>query len=109
MRRENPLLRPLTDIGAGLSRGVGSFGQFWRFAAAAIGYVPLEVGARRGWRRILPQAFSIGTRSVPVIMATGMFVGMVLVVQGWDQFQNANLTDRLGGIVNISVAAELGP
>ena len=42
-------------------------------------------------------------------MATGMFVGMVLVVQGWDQFQNANLTDRLGGIVNISVASELGP
>lgn len=90
-------------------RGIGLFGRFWTFAASAVANVPLEIASHRGWRRLLPQAYAIGTRSVPVIMATGMFVGMVLVVQGWDQFQNANLTDRLGGIVNISVASELGP
>jgi phospholipid/cholesterol/gamma-HCH transport system permease protein len=42
-------------------------------------------------------------------MLTGMFIGMVLVVQGFEQFDAAGLRDRLGAIVNISVASELGP
>jgi phospholipid/cholesterol/gamma-HCH transport system permease protein len=42
-------------------------------------------------------------------MLTGAFVGMVLVVQGFNQFDTAGIADRLGVIVNISVAAELGP
>jgi phospholipid/cholesterol/gamma-HCH transport system permease protein len=43
------------------------------------------------------------------VMLTGAFVGMVLIVQGWDQFDNAGVIDRLGGVVNITLAAELGP
>ncbi len=86
-----------------------SFGRFCLFSLQAVAYGPLDLLSVRGWRRFVPQAFAIGTLSVPVIMATGAFVGMVLVVQGYQQFDNANLADRLGVVVNISVAAELGP
>ena len=86
-----------------------AFGQFCMFCFQAIVYGPIELFTRSGWRHLLPQAFAIGTQSVPVIMLTGAFVGMVLVVQGWAQFDNAGIADRLGVVVNISVASELGP
>jgi len=86
---------------------IAGLGEFSAFVAHTLAGVPGTLVS--GWRRLLPQAFAIGAMSVPVVMLTGSFVGMVLIVQGWDQFENANLTDRLGGIVNISIAAELGP
>ncbi|MGD8453523.1 MAG: ABC transporter permease [Phycisphaerae bacterium] len=109
MRTSNAAIRSLGAIGAQATALLAGFGHFWTFGASAAAYAPLDMCTLRGWRRFLPQCFYIGTRSVPVIMLTGAFVGMVLIVQGWDQFDAAGLTDRLGAIVNISVAAELGP
>lgn len=88
---------------------VNRFGRFWTFGAHAAAYAPAELTTPRGWHRLLPQCYAIGTKSVPVVMLTGMFVGMVLIVQGWSQFDAANLLDRLGSIVIISVVSELGP
>lgn len=109
MRNENLAVRCIGGLGASLTQGLAGFGRFWSFSAAAVSYIPVDLLSRRGWARFLPQCYTIGTRSVPVVMLTGMFVGMVLIVQGWEQFTTAGLSDRLGAIVNISVAAELGP
>lgn len=79
------------------------------FALQAILYLPVELVSSRGWSRLMPQCYAIGTTSVPVIMLTGAFVGMVLIVQGWQQFDAAGLSDRLGAIVNTTLASELGP
>lgn len=96
-------------LGRATLAGLAGFGSFWSFSAAAGSFVPIELMTRRGWRRFVPQCFRVGTLSVPVVMLTGAFVGMVLIVQGWEQFANAGLSDRLGGIVNITLCAELGP
>ena len=113
MPRSNVITNAVASLGAGtIHRVVSSlahFGQFWSFSATAASFIPLEIVTVRGWRRLLPQCFHIGARSVPVIMLTGMFIGMVLIVQGWAQFDDAGLTDRLGAIVIISVCSELGP
>lgn len=113
MPKVNVVERSLAWIGAGaiggVVQGLAGFGRFWLFSAYAASYIPLELVTARGWRRLLPQCFQIGTRSVPVIMLTGMFIGMVLIVQGWAQFDEAGLSDRLGAIVIISVCSELGP
>jgi phospholipid/cholesterol/gamma-HCH transport system permease protein len=85
------------------------FGEFCLFSASAMSYMPVDLVTRRGWRHLIPQSFAIGTKSVPVVMLTGIFVGMVLVVQGYAQFETAGIADRLGVVVNISVASELGP
>jgi len=52
----------------------------------------------------------IGVRSVPVIMVTGAFVGMVLAVQAYDQLAGMGLEERLGvlGRVGGALTAELG-
>ncbi|MBK9127420.1 MAG: ABC transporter permease [Phycisphaerales bacterium] len=109
MRRPSAITLSLAAVGERTTDLLEGFGRFWTFAARAIAYVPIELGSVRGWRRLLPQCFIIGTGSVPVIMLTGMFIGMVLIVQGWEQFDAAGLSYLLGGIVNISIASELGP
>jgi phospholipid/cholesterol/gamma-HCH transport system permease protein len=53
--------------------------------------------------------FEVGYRSLPVVLITGAFVGMVLAVQAIEQFQAAGLEDRMGSVVNLAVVRELGP
>lgn len=57
----------------------------------------------------VPVCYQIGVRSVPVVMITGTFIGMVLSVQAYGEFAQAGLATQLGTIVNTSVVRELGP
>jgi phospholipid/cholesterol/gamma-HCH transport system permease protein len=51
----------------------------------------------------------IGVASVPVIAVTGLFIGMVLSVQTYHQFNVMGMATRLGSVINISLVKELGP
>src|SRR5262245_38122831 len=53
--------------------------------------------------------YMVGVRSVPVVMVTGAFIGMVLAVQTYAQFAQIGMETKLGVIVNYSVVRELGP
>ncbi len=109
MAKRNPVIGSLAGLGGATFDWLGGLGRFWLFALFTLSFVPRELLTLRGWARLIPQCVAIGTRSVPVVMLTGTFVGMVLVVQGYSQFEGAGFADRLGAIVNISVVAELGP
>lgn len=113
MPHRNVITQTLDRLGAAslgrLDRFIENFGRFWVFSGHAFEFIPVELLSLRGWRRLLPQCFYIGTRSVPVIMLTCTFICMVLIVQGWAQFDAAGLTDRLGAIVVTSLCLELGP
>jgi phospholipid/cholesterol/gamma-HCH transport system permease protein len=60
-------------------------------------------------RTLVPACFGVGVLSIPVVAVTGMFIGMVLAVQAYEQFASLGLATRLGQIINISVVRELGP
>jgi len=45
----------------------------------------------------------IGVHSVPVVMITGAFVGMVLAVQAYDQLAGMGLEEHLGVLINIQL------
>lgn len=109
MARANAINSAVASLGAGTLDLLSGFGRFCLFTFATLTFIPFELFSLRGWGRFLPQCYLIGTRSVGVIMVTGAFVGMVLIVQSYEQFDAAGLGDHLGGVVNISVAAELGP
>ena len=96
-------------LGGTLVGLLASFGRFGVFSAYTVSFVPRDLVSRQGWGRLLPQCLQVGTRSVPVVMVTGAFIGMVLAVQGYRQFDAAGLGDQLGAVVNMSVVAELGP
>ena len=63
----------------------------------------------RTWVRAMPLFFEVGNRTLPVIMITGTFVGLVLAVQSYDQLRAAGFEDRMGVLVTLSLVQELGP
>ena len=60
-------------------------------------------------RTLLPNFYLVGVRSVPVVAITGMFIGMVMAVQIYNQFFQMGLATRLGSMINITIVRELGP
>src|SRR5262245_39756630 len=53
--------------------------------------------------------FEVGYASVGVVAVTGLFIGMVLAVQAYDQFHTIGLETSLGAVIHMSVVRELGP
>ncbi|HUS92368.1 MAG TPA: ABC transporter permease [Phycisphaerae bacterium] len=99
----------IASAGRQTIRSLDAFGEFCRFSGNTFGWV-LEGASRwRNLRLLFPQLFDIGTRSVPVVMITGAFVGMVLAVQMVAQFRAVGMVAQMGTIVNLSVLRELGP
>jgi len=99
----------VASLGGRTIRWVEGFGDFCRFSGRTFGWIMEGAVRRRGVRMLAHQFFEIGTRSIPVVMITGAFVGMVLAVQTVTQFKGIGLGDRMGTIVNMSVLRELGP
>ena len=58
---------------------------------------------------LLPVLYQVGVLSLPVVALTGMFIGMVLAVNTFFQFQQLQMETRLGAVINMSLARELGP
>lgn len=86
-----------------------NLGDFTVFSARAFGWMFRGLFDRQQWNLLIPQMYEVGYRSLPVVLITGAFVGMVLAVQAIEQFMAAGLEDRMGSVVNLSVVRELGP
>lgn len=66
---------------------------------------------RPPWERknIINQMLQVGVMSLPVIMITGIFTGMVLAVQTYYQFHKLTVETAVGLVVGLSMTRELGP
>lgn len=96
-------------VGARVVYQVEDLGRFTRFCGAACRWL---LSPRTHWSRfrlITPQLFQVGTKSIPVVMVVGAFVGMVLAIEAYDQFALIGQETRLGGIIDISVVRQVGP
>ncbi len=99
----------IAPVGRFTLRSLGGFGDFCSFCWQSLTWIPEGTFRWRNLRLLLPQLYSIGTQSVPVVVVTGAFVGMVLAVQMVAQFQSVGLIAQMGTIINLSVLRELGP
>lgn len=96
----------LGQIAENLISVVEGMGRFTRFSGAAmLGF--LKERPRR--RQMMPLMMEIGLRSVPVVLATGAFVGMVIAVQIYAQLHKLGSETVAGPIINMSIVSELGP
>ena len=102
----DPFFAPTRALGAVVLAVVGEVGDLTLFALSAV--AALRAGRPRK-RVLLPCLYEVGVRSLPVVIVTGGFIGMVLAVQSYDQLHMMGLENRLGAIVNISLVKELGP
>lgn len=62
----------------------------------------------RFWLLIL-QTWSVGVRSLLIILVSGTFVGMVLGLQGYNTLVDFGAEESLGVLVALSLVRELGP
>lgn len=98
------------NIGQRIVKAIDAFGDFCLFCSTSLLW--LLQGSSLRWKnlRLLgPQMYQIGTQSIPVVMITGAFIGMVLAVQTVLQFKAIGREAAMGSIVNLSVLRELGP
>ena len=58
---------------------------------------------------IIKQLYSVGVLSLPIIAMSGLFVGMVLGLQGYANLVDFGATSSLGTVVALSLVRELGP
>src|ERR1051325_3888198 len=82
----------------------------WRlgFASRFLFYLVAHSGtALRRLRRTVAEIYFAGVLSLIIIMVSGLFVGMVLALQGYDTLQRFGASESLGVLVALSLAREL--
>jgi phospholipid/cholesterol/gamma-HCH transport system permease protein len=87
------------------------------FALARIGRVALFLGRVLGQaipslgqpRLLVQQIYNAGARSLIIVMLCGLFVGMVLGLQGYDLLQRFGSESSLGVAAALGLVKELGP
>jgi phospholipid/cholesterol/gamma-HCH transport system permease protein len=62
-----------------------------------------------GGRRLLKQLEMMGVNSLPVVILTAIFTGIILAVQGTYQIAKFGASSYVGGIMGITMLRELGP
>jgi phospholipid/cholesterol/gamma-HCH transport system permease protein len=96
-------------MGAKAIGSIDNAGRFARFVWQSMTASLRSFARSQTYPLIWTQMLLIGVRSVPIVMITGAFVGMILAVQAYDQLAGMGLEERLGVLINISVVKELGP
>src|SRR3954465_5176424 len=60
-------------------------------------------------QQLMTQMYEIGTLSIPVVMITGAFIGAVLAIETYPQFQQIGLASRIGSVTNPPGVKQIGP
>ena len=61
------------------------------------------------FRNIAKQMEAVGVNSIPVVLITASFTGMVLALQSYTGFKRFNAESLVGTVVALSMTRELGP
>ena len=102
----NALASALARLGAAVTAGVWRLGYASRF----FGYLLLHSGtAFRRFHLTMREIYFAGVLSLIIILVSGMFVGMVLALQGYETLQRYGSSEALGILVALSLVRELGP
>jgi len=103
MAERFPLIRRL---------GHNAIDRIWRLGFAARFLAAILFYSGMSFRRLhltLREIYFSGVLSLLIIVVSGLFVGMVLGLQGYETLQRFGSTEALGTLVALSLVRELGP
>jgi len=92
--------------------GSGLSSQVWRvgFASRFLFYMLVHSGtALKRFHLTIAEIYFAGVLSLIIILVSGLFVGMVLGLQGYETLQRFGASESLGVLVALSLVRELGP
>ena len=96
----------LRRVGGKTVAAIGWLGYASRFGVAVILESP---AAFARLSLTLREIYFSGVLSLVIILVSGLFVGMVLALQGYDVLQRYGAAESLGVLVALSLVRELGP
>jgi phospholipid/cholesterol/gamma-HCH transport system permease protein len=96
----------LRRLGGGTVAAIGWLGYAARFGVAVVLETP---AAFARLSLTLREIYFAGVLSLVIILVSGLFVGMVLALQGYDVLQRYGAAESLGVLVALSLVRELGP
>ena len=100
------LKRALENLGNRTIQGIWRMGFATRFFFAVL----MHSGtAFRRFGLTIREMYFTGVLSLIIILVSGLFVGMVLGLQGYETLQTYGSEEALGVLVALSLVRELGP
>lgn len=97
------LLEKLGQQGISFTERVGMAGSFLYAVAVR------KPRFKRLFPLIIEQIYSVGVLSLSIMVVSGLFLGMVLALQGYSILTRFGSAEQLGQLVALSVLRELGP
>ena len=85
---------------------VSSFGRSGRFLAGVLGGVPRPA---TGFPLLVKQLYAVGVLSLAIIVVSGLFIGMVLGLQGYTILSDYGSEAAIGQMIALTLVRELGP
>ncbi|SMC27104.1 phospholipid/cholesterol/gamma-HCH transport system permease protein [Andreprevotia lacus DSM 23236] len=102
----NPVVKLISRIGAPFTDALLKLGFAARFFVAVLRHSPI---ALLRFSLTMREIWFAGVLSVLIIGVSGLFVGMVLALQGYDTLVRFGASSSLGILVALSLVRELGP
>lgn len=95
-------------------KGIGhrTINAVWHIGVATRFFMLTLTHSGSGFRRfhlVIKELFSTGVMSLIIIIVAGLFVGMVLGLQGYETLKRYGSESALGSLVALSLVRELGP
>jgi phospholipid/cholesterol/gamma-HCH transport system permease protein len=100
------LARILSRLGGGVVDAIWRLGYASRFVALVLRD---SMMAFRRFSLTMREIYFAGVLSLVIVGVSGLFVGMVLALQGFETLQNFGAADAVGVLVATSLVKELGP
>ncbi|HXZ50285.1 MAG TPA: lipid asymmetry maintenance ABC transporter permease subunit MlaE [Usitatibacter sp.] len=98
--------RPIESLGHRVIEGVWRAGSMARFFGLVLAS---SATSFERFRLVMREVYFTGVLSLVIIIVSGLFVGMVLGLQGYDTLQKYGATESIGVLVALSLVRELGP
>ena len=96
----------VTALGNWTLVNVQRWGRAAMFLAHTLACIPAVLGR---FNLIVYQVFAVGVLTLIIILVSGLFVGMVLGLQGYNTLVDFGAEESLGVVVALSLVRELGP
>ena len=100
------LLKLIESLGWLIIRPIEGIGRIMLLLYSTVQWMfrpPFEM------RNIFKQMLEIGVKSLPVVLITAVFTGMVLALQSYTGFKRFGAEGLVGSVVALSMTRELGP
>jgi phospholipid/cholesterol/gamma-HCH transport system permease protein len=99
-------MNSLLGLGQSIIGTVSGLGRAIILLISALLHVP---NFRKGFPLLMQQLYAVGVLSLMIVMVSGLFIGMVISLQGYTILVGYGAEGSLGPMVALSLLRELGP